>query len=327
MRVLIYIDLPVRAWSISDAHAAMLPAAFPDLEFIRARTVAEALEAIRDVEVSFSSRLTAEIVDGATRLAWVHSSAAAVEGLLPLSALAARGIAVTNSRGVQAVPIAEHVMGGLLLLARRYDRTMAAQQERRWMQHDLTLDWPWMLSGKRMTVVGLGTIGLEIAKRAHAFGITVTGVRRTDTADTPAFVERVVTPSALDDALTNCDILVLAAPGVRETHHMIGPRQLARLNPGALLVNVARAGIVDQDAMRDALTSGHLGGAVLDVFEREPLPPDDPLWTTPNTIITPHSAGFRATHWDDVIALFGEQLRRYRRGETLLNRVDLAAGY
>jgi phosphoglycerate dehydrogenase-like enzyme len=327
MKVLVHIQWPVKAWSIPDAHAAALCDAFPDVEFVRARSLEEAAGAIAEVDVGFTPRLTAEIVAAAPRLRWVHSSAAAVEGLLPLPQLAARDIVVTNSKGVQAVPIAEHVMGGILVLSRKFDRMLAAQRERRWIQNELTGDWPWMLQGKHMTIVGLGSIGLEIAKRASAFGIRVTGVRRTPGAATPPFVDAVVGPDGLDGALQGCDLLVLAAPGVSSTHRMIGARQLALLSPGALLVNVARAAIVDGDAMRAALDSGQLGGAVLDVFEQEPLAPDDPLWTTPNTIITPHSSGFRASHWDDVVALFSENLRRYQRGETLHNLVDLRAGY
>jgi phosphoglycerate dehydrogenase-like enzyme len=327
MKVLVHIQWPVKAWSIPDAHAAALRAAFPEVEFVRARSLEEAAAVIADVDVGFTPRLTADVVAAAPRLRWVHSSAAAVEGLLPLAALAARDVVVTNSKGVQAVPIAEHVLGGILMLSRKFDRTMAAQRERRWIQNELTDDWPWMLQGKRMTIVGLGTIGMEIAKRANAFGIRVTGVRRTPDAATPPFVDAVVGPDALDDALRGCDLLVLAAPGVSSTHRMIGVRQLALLNPGAVLVNVARAAIVDGDAMRAALESGQLGGAVLDVFEQEPLDAGDPLWTTPNTVITPHSSGFRESHWDEVVALFSENLRRYQRGETLHNQVDLGAGY
>ncbi|MBC8088232.1 MAG: D-2-hydroxyacid dehydrogenase, partial [Phycisphaerae bacterium] len=272
-------------------------------------------------------RLTPEMVARAPQLRWVHSPAAAVEGLLPLAALDAHNVLVTNSKGIQAVPIAEHVMGGILMLSRKFHRTLDAQRERKWIQNELVNDWPWLLQGQRMTIVGLGTIGTEIAKRANAFGIHVTGVRRNVDAPKPSFVDQVFGADQLDSALVNCDLLVLSTPGVGSTHRMIGAAQLALLNHGALLVNVARAGIVDDTAMREALDSGQLGGAVLDVFEHEPLNAADDLWSVPKVILTPHSSGFRATHWDDVSALFAENLRRYLRGERLLNTVDLAAGY
>jgi D-2-hydroxyacid dehydrogenase (NADP+) len=327
MRVLISISWPVKAWCIPDSHVARLREQFPDIEFIQPPTLEAAQPIIGGIDVAFTPFLTKDLVAAAGQLQWVHSSAAAVEGLLPLGDLAARHIAVTNSRGVQAIPIAEHVMGGLLVLARKYDRTMEAQREHRWIQNDLIHDWPWLLHGKRMTIVGLGTIGVEVAKRAHAFGINVTGVRRRGTEQRPSYLDRVVTPNDLNEALENCDILVLSAPGVSATHGIVGAEQIALLNRGAILVNVARAQIVDDAAMRAALASGQLGGAVLDVFEREPLEPENPLWSTPNVILTPHSSGFRANHWDEVTELFARNLRHFIARAPLENVVDHAAGY
>ena len=327
MKVLIYISWPVKAWCIDDAHVATLRELFPAVSFVHETTLDDAGRALETADVAFTPFLTPDIVAAAQRLRWVHSPAAAVEGLLPLANLAARGIVVTNSRGVQAIPIAEQVMGGLLVLARRFDRTLAAQRERRWIQNELVDDWPWLLHGRAMTIVGLGTIGIEVAKRAHAFGMNVTGVRRRPEPSRPAGVDRVVTPDRLHEALAGCDILVLSAPGVSSTQRMIGAAELALLNPGAILVNVARAQIVDDDAMRAALATGHLGGAVLDVFEHEPLDAASPLWSLPNVVITPHSSGFRASHWDEMTDLFTDNLRRFQRGEPLRNVVDPAAGY
>lgn len=327
MKALIHVQWPVKAWSIPDTHAAAIAAAFPDIEFVRAFNVDDAGAMLTDVDLAFTPHLKADSIAGATRLRWVHSPAAAVEGLLPLAALAERGVAVTNSKGIQAVSIAEHVLGGMLMLSRRFNRTLAAQASRTWIQNALTDDWPWLLAGQRMTIVGLGTIGIEIARRAHAFGMRVTGVRRRSELERPACVDAVFAPDQLDQAIDGADVLVLSAPGVGATHRIIGAPQLARLNRGALLVNVARAGIVDDAAMRSALAGGQLGGAVLDVFEQEPLDPADGLWGMPNVIITPHSSGFRASHWDDVAALFRANLTRFLRGELLLNPVDLRAGY
>lgn len=329
MNVLIFIQWPVDAWSIPAAKVAQVRERFPELTIVHTMDRDATLRAIPDADVCFTPFLTPDMVRAAHRLRWVHSPAAAVEGLLPLQELASRGIAVTNSRGVQSVPIAEHVIGGLLALGRRFDRTLRAQRDHEWIQNDLSCDgaWPFLLRGRRMTIVGLGTIGEAIAARAHAFGIEVTGVRRRPELPHSSYVERVVGPEQLDDVLRGCDFLVLSAPGVASTTRMIGARQLALLNRGALLVNVARAQIVDDSAMRAALASGQLGGAVLDVFEREPLDANDTLWDLPNVIITPHSAGFRESHWDDVTALFIDNFERFQRGATLRNPVDLAAGY
>ena len=327
MNVLIYISWPVQAWCVPDTQVAALRRAFPEIAFTHTRDQSETVRAIPEADVCFTPFLTPEMVKAAARVRWVHSSAAAVEGLLPLALLAEREVVITNSRGVQAIPMAEHVMGGLLVLARKYDLTLAAQREHRWIQNDLSRVWPWMLHGRAMTIVGLGTIGLEIARRAHAFGMRVTGVRRRTNEPQSEFVDRVVGPDRLGDALNGCDVLVLSAPGIAATHRMIGAEQLDMLNPGAVLVNVARGQVVDDTALQRALESGQLGGAVLDVFDREPLESSSPFWTMPNVLITPHSSGFRESHWDDVVALFSDNLRRFQRGEPLRNVVDAAAGY
>src|SRR5262245_28865088 len=298
MKVLVYIGWAVRAWQIPKRHVGRLRERFPEISFVHAENETDALRGIEDVDIAFSSRLTPAMVERARRLRWVHSSAAAVEGLLPLSDLAKRSIVVSNSKGIQAIPIAEQVLGGLLVLARRLDLTIPAQRERRWIQAQLCdTDWPWMLHGRSMTIVGLGTIGIEVARRAQAFGMRVTGVRRHPDQPSPSFVHRVLGPEHLTDALTGCDVLVICSPFVAATNRLIGTEQINKLNAGAILVNVARGQIVDEGAMIQALQSGKLGGAVLDVFDVEPLEPSSPLWSLPNVVISPNSPGFRTTHW------------------------------
>jgi phosphoglycerate dehydrogenase-like enzyme len=267
------------------------------------------------------------MVAAATRLRWVHSSAVNVLGLLPLPELATRGIVISNSRGIQGGPIAETVLGGLLMLRRKMVQTLDAQREHRWIQNALVDDMPIVLSGQRMAIIGLGGIGLEVAARAHAFGMTVVGVRRRLEEPLPDAVSAVYGPDQLDEALEGTDVLVVAATSGRATERLVGARELARLNPGAILVNVARASIVDQEAMLAALRTGALGGALLDVFEQEPLDPGHPLWDIPNVLITPHSAGFNARHWEHVIALYAENIERFRAGAPLRYAVDSTTGY
>ena len=327
MNVLIFTVWPVEFWRVPSAQVERLRKRFPHITFTHALTDADAFAAIHSADVALASRLSSEIVHNAPRLRWVHSTAAAV-GILPLKELATRNIAVTNSRGIQAATIAEFVIGGLLVISRRFHLMLEAQRERRWIQNDLTRDvWPWSLRGRRMTIIGFGTIGREVAERAHAFGMRVTAVRRKVTEAKPSSVDRVIGPEHLDDALDGCDVLVIAAPSIAETDRMIGGDKLALLNHSAVVINVARGRIIDEAALVSALRSGHLGGAVLDVFEREPLEPQSPLWDLPNVIISPHVSGVRPDHWEDVIDLFSENLERFERGEPLLNLVDLEAGY
>jgi phosphoglycerate dehydrogenase-like enzyme len=155
----------------------------------------------------------------------------------------------------------------------------------------------------------------------------VTGVRRRLDQPAPPFVDSIVGPDRLNEALRGCDVLVISAPSLPETDHLIGAEQIALLNPGAIIINVARGQIIDEPALLAALQSGRIGGAVLDVFDREPLDRTSPLWSLPNVIVSPHSAGVRPDHWEEVIDLFSENLRRFQRGDTLLNMVNSEAGY
>jgi D-2-hydroxyacid dehydrogenase (NADP+) len=328
MNVMIFTVWPVAFWQTPKSQVDRLRKRFPEISFRHALTDDEASLAIETIDIALASRLSSAMVERAARLRWVHSTAAAVANLLPLDEFAARGIIVTNSRGIQAVPIAEHVMAGLLVLARRLNVMFDAQRDRRWIQNELTRDaWPWSLQGRKMTILGLGTIGQEVARRAHAFGMSVTGIRRRLDQPMPAFVERMVGPDRLHDALRGCDVLVISAPFISGTDGLIGAKEIALLNPGAIIINVARGKIIDEAALIAAIQSGHLGGAVLDVFEREPLDRANPLWSLPNVIISPHSAGVRPDHWDEVIDLFSENLRRFERREPLLNMVNCDAGY
>ncbi|MBY0491336.1 MAG: D-2-hydroxyacid dehydrogenase [Gemmatimonadaceae bacterium] len=327
MRILCYVSFGVKQWTLPDRAVNALRARFPDITFVHAHTPEEALAGIVDADAALSSRLTPEMVAAAPKLRWVHSTAVNVLGLLPIAELAARGIQVSNSRGIQGVPIAETVMGGLLVLGRRFDRMLAAQRQHAWIQNALFDELPTVQRGKRMAIIGLGDIGLAIAQRAHAFEMTVVGVRRNPAQPTPSCVSQVYGPDQLHDAITGADVLVLAAPSGSATERLIGARELALLNPGAVVVNVARASIVDEPALLSALRSGAVGGAVLDVFLEEPLAPDHPYWDMANVILTPHVSGFNAQHWDLITALYVENLQRYLADEPLRYPVDLTAGY
>src|SRR5437763_11632169 len=178
MNVLIFTVWPVAFWQVPESQVGRLRERFPQITFMHAHTDAEALAAIGSADVALASRLSPSMVEHAPRLRWVHSTAAAV-GILPLKELAARNIAVTNSRGIQAAAIAEFVIGGLLVIARRFNLMLEAQRSRRWIQHELAGDaWPWSVRGRTMTIVALATLGHVVARRAHGFGMKVIGIRR-----------------------------------------------------------------------------------------------------------------------------------------------------
>jgi phosphoglycerate dehydrogenase-like enzyme len=247
---------------------------------------------------------------------------------LCLDALAARGVAAANSRGVQATPIAEHVFAMVLALTRRLPMAFERQREARWSQHEFEGALrPVILRGQCLGVVGLGSIGSEVARLGAAFGMDVVAVRRDTSRVVPAGVREVWGADGLDRLLAAADVVVIATPLTGETDALFDAGRIARMRPGARLVNIARGQLVDGVALAAALRSGDLAGAALDVVEQEPLPMDHPLWHAPNLVLTPHIAGYRPTHWDDVAELFVENVRRWDAGQPLLWPVDPARGY
>lgn len=326
MRVLISIQQPVIQWQIPAAGVDALRKRFPDIEFVHATTPEQRAEGLKDCDVAYTWILKAPEIADAAKLQWVHTSAVAVETIC-LPELFARGVAVSNSRGVQAVPIAEHVMAVTLSFAKQLPFALEHQRNATWSQNQFMDDrLPWLLKGKTLGVIGVGTIGSEIAARASAFGMRVIAMRRRATLPVPG-IERLFGPEQLYPFLSQCNVLVIAAPLTPQTHSLLGAAQLAQLPQGAIVVNVGRAKILDTDALMNALDSGHLGGASLDVFPAEPLPPAHRLWKTPNVILTPHTSGFRQGHWEEVVDLFAENLERFRRGEPLRFRVEPELGY
>ena len=327
MKVLVSIQQHVHNWQIPAEGVATLRARFPHIEFVYATSDEARARGLEDCDVAYTWILKAPEFERAARLRWLHTSAVAVETLC-LPELFAKGVVVSNTRGVQAVPIAEHVMAVVLALAKQLPYVLANQQLGRWAQNEFTGQrLPWLLRGRTLGLIGVGTIGAEIAARARAFGMRVIAMRRRPDAGQVNGIEEIVGPDRLPDLLARTHVLVIAAPLTPETHAMIGAPQIAAMPRGAVLVNVGRARILDTDALVAALHSGHLGGASLDVFPQEPLPPEHPLWKCPNAILTPHTSGFRQGHWDEVIDLFSENLARWERGEELKFRVRPDLGY
>ena len=326
MRVLISIQQPVQQWQIPADGVETLRRRFPRIEFIHATTDEQRADGLKTCDVVYTWILRAPELAGAANVKWVHTSAVAVETLC-LNELFERGIVVSNTRGVQAVPIAEHVMAAVLAFAKQLPFALDHQRHGRWAQNEFVDGrMPWLLRGKTLGVIGVGTIGAEIAVRARAFGMSVIAMRRRVGASIDG-IDRIYGPEQLYPFLKQCHVLVIAAPLTPQTLSLLGAGQFAQLPKGAIVVNVGRAKIIDTEALVEALKSGHLGGAALDVFPQEPLPPDHPLWKTPNVILTPHTSGFRQGHWDEVIDLFAENIERFQRGESLKFRVDPELGY
>ncbi|NHX36257.1 MULTISPECIES: D-2-hydroxyacid dehydrogenase [Halolamina] len=249
-------------------------------------------------------------------LDWIHSVQAGIDRF-PLEEFEAAGINLTNSTGTHGDSVGETVAGYMLAFARRLHEFRSKQERKEWAWAEW--DAPFTLSGSSLCVVGLGTLGRGIAARADALGMDVTGVKRTPTP--VDHVDTVHPSSELHEAIGGAKFVALAVPLTDETEGLIGAEELARMRADAVLVNVARGGVVDQSALADALRADDLGGAALDVFETEPLPADSPLWDMDDVIVTPHSAAAHREYPDRMAALVRENLRRIDDGERLANGV------
>jgi phosphoglycerate dehydrogenase-like enzyme len=293
----------------------------------------EVLDAVRGAEVYIGYGAPEPLFRAATsgtdaRLRWVHSAAAGVAGSLHTPMLES-SVTLTNSAAIHAEPIAESVIGMILHFARGFDLAARAQAERRWLKTPFESDDTPVreIAATTVGIVGYGGIGREVARRARALGMRVVATRRRATDETADGVEVLSGDGALDALLPRSDHLVITAPATPETRGLIDAAALGRLPPGAVVINVARGSLVDEGALIDALRDGHIRGAGLDVFEREPLPQDSPLWTLPNVLITPHVAATTRGFWRRQTDLIRANLRRYLAGEPLLNTVDRRAGY
>jgi phosphoglycerate dehydrogenase-like enzyme len=271
----------------------------------------------RDVRFSDHFKSFGEALIAAKNLKWAHFHSTAIEQHVFVPPLLARGVKLTTSAGSNAEPVAQTAIAGLLMLARKFPRWLDSQRRHAWepLRGDQV---PTDLRGQTVVVVGLGNIGLPIARFCQALGMQVIGIRRMPKrADDP--LDEIQPLSALADVLPRCQWVILACPYTKETHHIINAGTLAKLPRGAALINVARGRVADEPALIEALKSGQLGCAYLDVFEKEPLPTESPLWDLPNVIVTPHNASVSSGNDRRSAELFLVNLEKWARGEPLLN--------
>ena len=301
-----------------------------DLEQIRAVSdgistaaagkIEEAIARAAEAEVIFAGRWSEELWRSASDLRWVQSWGAGIERFLTPDFVASP-VMLTNARGVYAIPIADQVMAFLLHFSRGLNRLVRNQLERKW-QHAPVDE----LAERTLGIVGIGGIGEEIARRAKAFDMRVVAVRRRPSLSS-AYAEEVRGPDQLSWLLGESDYVALCSALTPQTRHLIGADELAQMKPTAYLINIGRGGLIDEAALAAALREGRVAGAGLDVFEKEPLPPESPLWEMENVLITPHNAGSSPRSHARTMELFCENLRRYLAREPLMNLVDKRAGY
>lgn len=320
------VPLTFLAGDLSEKQLAELAEVAPNVHILSGLTLEEAFSHAGEVQ-GIDGRFAAPgFVDKAPKLVWIQSPSAGVERFVKAAAIVDNDrIVLTNMRAVHGPAIADHAFAMLLTLTRNMGVNARNQAAGNWSQEDQQ-PRPIALEGRTMLVVGLGGIGTEVAQRAHGFGMRVIATRRSD-SQSPEYVEHVGKPAELLAMLPEADVVAICVPLTPETEKMFNAPAFAAMKQGSYLINVARGKIVDTDALMEALKSGRLAGACLDVTDPEPLPPDHPLWTMPGVVITPHVSSDSEVTDERWWALLKENIRRFGAGDPLLNVVDKHAGY
>jgi D-2-hydroxyacid dehydrogenase (NADP+) len=327
-KVLIATHHRLDLWIAPEWFVERLRKEFPDVEFVRMTNYDGIEKELADADVAFTYSLRPEQFKKAHRLRWIYSPAAAVHQFL-FPELVNSDVILTNAREVHGAFVAEHVIALIFALAKRIPETVRFQEKHVWGQGVLWTSnaCPQEIAGATLGLVGVGSIGRNVASRAKALGMRVIAVREHAEKGKPDSVDEVFPVSRLDEMLGQADYVVLSAPLTTATTGLISSRQLQAMRPTSYLINVGRGPVIDEGALVEALQQKRIAGAALDVFDKEPLPPDSPFWDLENVLITPHTAGMNRNLWERHFALFSENLRRFCQGQTLIGLVDKQTGY
>lgn len=328
MNLLIVVHHQFELWRVPAWFVKRLAEDFPALS-ITHRESYDGIEAsLREAEIIFTISLRPEQFAVCERLRWIHAPTAAVHQFL-FPELVNSDVILTNSTEVHGPVVAEHVMALIFALAKKLPQAAALQNKHEWGKEQI---WsggthPKEIAGSILGLVGLGSIGRRVARMASGLGMRVIAVREHVGKERPEGVGEVLPTSKLDEMLRQADCVVLAAPLTPETTKLMNAERLAVMKPDSYLINVGRGPQIDEPALVDALRERRIGGAALDVFDKEPLPADSPLWDIQNLLITPHTAGITDKLWTRHYELFSGNLRRYLAHESLQYVVDKRKGY
>ena len=309
----------IHVYGLSAEAVQKFESVLPGRKIRALNNKADLAASIAEIEVIFVFRPPREVWSGARRLRLIQTIGAGVDTLLPASDLPAE-VRITNARGIHGAQMSEHALAMILAFAKQLPQVLVNQRMKRWQ-------WfaPLSLEGKTCSILGMGTIGRLVAERAKQFGMRVIGLQRQPKAFKHA--DEVLPPEQLQRAVQQADYLVVILPKTPRTLHLLDAKVLADLRPDAVLINMARGGIVDETAVANMLREGRLRGAALDVFAEEPLPESSDLWMVPNLIITPHVAGLVPDYLDRILKIFIDNLKRLEDGKPLINEIDRARGY
>ena len=279
-----------------------------------------------DILFDFDYTNDQDLPDLAPNVRWIHASSAGIGQFVVRRDYHKRmpNTVFTTARGIHATPLAEFCLMSMLGFSRGLFRMTSLQAQKKWERYAAT-----DLVGRTLVIFGLGSIGRETARLARAFGMRVIGVKRTvaGAAAAESHVDELVSASDFKAQLPRAEFLVLVAPHTSATEGVLGRAELDLLPQGAVVINIGRGALIDEPALIDALDSGRLGGAALDVFATEPLPTDSPLWSMPNVLVCPHSASTSDRENGRLTALFCRNLRAYLDGAPMENVLDVARMY
>src|SRR5271167_2984618 len=326
-KLLIFVHHPFDQWNAPDWFPNRLRQEFPQVNVVNLPDYKSVDEEIVDAEIAIAWSIRPEQIVAAKKLRWIHSPAAAVHQLM-FPELVSSDVVLTNAREVHGPVVAEHVIALIFALAKKIPGSVRLQEKHIWGQQVLWDEVPRVreVAGATLGMVGLGSIGRPVVKSAKALGMRVIAVREHPEKGSEG-ADAVFAPPQIDEVFRQADYIVLAAPVTASTRAIANAERLALMKPEACLINVGRGQLVDEPALAAALRQKEIGGAALDVFPKEPLPADSPLWDVPNLLITPHTAALTDKLWERHYAVFSENLRRYLSGEPLLAVVDKRKGY
>jgi phosphoglycerate dehydrogenase-like enzyme len=327
MKLLIFVHHPFDQWNAPPWFPERLQRQFPQVNVVHLPDYKRVDAEIPDAEIAITWSIKPEQVKAAKKLRWIHSPAAAVHTLI-FPELIDSDIQITNAREVHGPVVAEHVIALIFALAKKIPDAVRLQQKREWGQQRMWDELPRVreIAGATAGLIGLGSIGRAVAKNAKALGMRVIATREHPEKGREG-ANAVFGPTQIDEVFCQADYLVLAAPVTAGTKAIANAERLALMKADACLINVGRGPLVDEPALAAALRDKKIGAAALDVFPKEPLPPDSPLWDLPNLLITPHTAALTDKLWERHYALFSENLRRYLNRQPLLGAVDKSKGY
>ena len=316
------------------ADQARLSAALGEGQLLTAHTQQELVELVRahpEVDVVCATFVTSDLPPLLPHWRWLALTSAGADHVIDQPwANGPHAPIITTANGVHATPISEYVFSAILLWSRRWPELMRLQRDHDWpARGSERMEYVGReLENATLLVIGLGAIGRRIALLGRAFGMRVLATRRSAAPGaTDPDVDLLTSMDSLDALLPEADYIVIATPSTAETRGMISAERLARMKPDAMLINIARGDVIHEHALIAALTSGKLGAAALDVAAREPLPPESPLWSTPNLILSPHISGFTPHYSQRLTDILIDNIARYREGRPMRNLVQIERGY